>query len=182
MLGTDLFQTSIANGAFGLLYLNPPYDDDAGRGEADRARVPEALHALPGRARPARLRHPRRRLAGSANYLASHYARLRCWAFPDPEREAFDQVVVTGTRKAEVQYDQYSAVRLQECMEGNVEELTRQRYPSYNAPAPAGGEVLFATRTVDPVVAAARRGARGSGPVRSSLTCSGPPRIPRRGR
>ena len=62
---------------------------------------------------------------------------------------------MTGTRKAEVQYDQYSAVRLQECMEGNVEELSRQRYPVYNARASAGGEVLFATRTIDPVAAAA---------------------------
>ncbi len=26
VLGTDLFATSIANGAFGLLYVNPPYD------------------------------------------------------------------------------------------------------------------------------------------------------------
>ena len=32
-LGTDLFQTAIANGAFGLLYLNPPYDQDAGDDE-----------------------------------------------------------------------------------------------------------------------------------------------------
>ena len=26
VLAADLFATSIANGAFGLLYLNPPYD------------------------------------------------------------------------------------------------------------------------------------------------------------
>ena len=29
-LASDLFATSIANGAFGLLYLNPPYDFDSG--------------------------------------------------------------------------------------------------------------------------------------------------------
>ncbi len=28
-LAADLFQTSIANGAFGLLLLNPPYDHDS---------------------------------------------------------------------------------------------------------------------------------------------------------
>ena len=98
---------------------------------------------------------PRRRLAESARYLASHYARLRCWAFPEAERKAFDQVVVTGTRKGEVQYDQHSAVRLQEYIQGNVDKLTRQRYPVYNARATAGGEVLFAARTIDPVAAAA---------------------------
>ena len=36
---------------------------------------------------------PRQRLAVSARYLSSHYWDLRCWAFPSPEREIFDQVV-----------------------------------------------------------------------------------------
>ncbi len=161
VLGTDLFQTSIANGAFGLLYLNPPYDFDSG--EEKRLEQTFLRHCTRYLAEHGLLVFviPRRRLAESARYLASHYARLRCWAFPGPEREAFDQVVVTGTRKAEVQYDQHAAVRLQEVIEGNAEELTLQRYPSYNAPATAGGEVLFATRTVDPVAAAAE--ARRSG-------------------
>ena len=153
VLGTDLFQTSIANGAFGLLYLNPPYAFDSG--EEKRLEQTFLRHCTRYLAEHGLLVLvvPRQRLAVSARYLASHYARLRCWAFPGPEREAFHQVV-TGTRKAEVQYDQHAAVRLQEVIEGNAEELTLQRYPSYNAPATAGGEVLFATRTVDPVAAA----------------------------
>ena len=161
VLGADLFQTAIANGAFGLLFLNPPYDDDAG----EEKRVEHAFlrHCTRYLAEDGLLVFvvPRRRLAVSANYLASHYARLRCWAFPEPEREAFDQVVLTGTRKAEVQHDPRAALRLQEWVEGNLEELTRQRYPVYNARASAGGEVLFATRTIDPVAAAAE--ARRSG-------------------
>ena len=36
---------------------------------------------------------PRQRLAVSARYLSTHYGRMRCWAFPHPEREVFDQVV-----------------------------------------------------------------------------------------
>ena len=97
---------------------------------------------------------PLRRLRESERYLASHYARLRVWSFPDPEREAFGQVVVTGTRKADVQYDQYAAVQVRQALEGDLEELRRHRYPVYNAPATADGEVLFTTRTVDPVAAA----------------------------
>ena len=155
-LGTDLFQTAIANGAFGMLFLNPPYDDDAAD---DEKRTEHAFlrHSTRYLAEQGLLVFviPRRRLAESARYLASHYARLRVWSFPEPEREAFDQVVVSGIRKAEVQYDQYEAVRLQEAIEGNIEELTRHRYPVYNARATAGGEVLFATRTIDPVAAAA---------------------------
>ena len=52
VLAADLFATSMANGAFGLLYLNPPYDWDSG-GQADEARLPHALHAVPRRARAA---------------------------------------------------------------------------------------------------------------------------------
>ena len=153
-LGTDLFQTSIANGAFGLLYLNPPYDADAGddrRTEQSFLRQTTRYLAVGGLLV---FVVPLGRLRESERYLASHYARLRVWNFPEPEREAFGQVVVTGTRKADVQYDQYAAVTLREAIEGDLEELRQHRYPVYNAPATADGEVLFATRTVDPVAAA----------------------------
>ena len=154
-LGTDLFQTAIANGAFGLLYLNPPYDDDSGE-EEKRVEMRFLRHCTRYLCEQGLLVFvvPRRRLAECARYLASHYRSLRVWAFPEPEREAFDQVVVTGIRKADPQYDQYAAVALQEAIEGNLDELRPQRYPVYNAPATADGEVLFATRTVDPVAAA----------------------------
>ncbi len=167
-LGTDLFQTAIANGAFGLLYLNPPYDDDAAD---DEKRTEQAFlrHCTRYLAEGGLLVFvvPLRRMAESARYLASHYRSLRVWGFPEPEREAFGQVVVTGIRKAEVQYDQYAAVALQEAIEGNLDELTAHRYPVYNAPATADGEVLFATRTVDPVAAAgeARRSGLWVSPV-----------------
>ena len=153
-LGTDLFQTSIANGAFGLLFLNPPYDSDAG----DDRRTEQAFlrHATRYLCEGGLLVFvvPRGRLAESERYLASHYARLRVWAFPEPEREVFGQVVVTGTRKADVQYDQHAAMQVREALEGDLEELRQHRYPVYNAPATADGEVLFAARTVDPVAAA----------------------------
>ncbi len=154
-LGTDLFQTAIANGAFGLLYLNPPYDDDSGE-EEKRVEMRFLRHCTRYLCEQGLLVFvvPRRRLAECARYLASHYRSLRVWAFPEPEREAFDQVVVTGIRKAEAMYDQYAAVALQEAIEGNLDELHPHRYPVYNAPATADGEVLFATRTVDPVAAA----------------------------
>ena len=156
VLGVDLFQTAIANGAFGMLFLNPPYDFDSAE---DEKRTEHAFlrHCTRYLAEGGLLVFvvPRRRLAVSANYLASHYARLRVWAFPEPERETFDQVVVTGIRKAEVQHDQYAAVQLREAIEGNLEQLSPQRYPAYYAPATVGGEVLFATRTIDPVAAAA---------------------------
>ena len=57
-------------------------------------------------------------------------------------------------------------------IEGSLDERRPHHYPVYNAPATAGGEVLFATRTVDPVAAAEesrRSGLRVSTTVTDAL-------------
>ena len=159
-LAVDLFGTSIANGAFGVLLLNPPYDHD---GETRRAEHRFLLHTTRYLTESGLLIFivPRKRLAVSARYLASHYRRIRCWAFPDPEREAFDQVVVMGYRKAEPHADPHAEEQIREWAEGEPETLSPYRYPVYTAQTTQAGDVLFATRTVDPVAAAAE--ARRSG-------------------
>ena len=153
-LAADLFQTSIANGAFGILLLNPPYDWDAD----DQKRVEHRFltHCTRFLAEDGVLVFivPRQRLAVSSRYLASHYGRLSCWAFPHPEREAFDQVVLTGFRKAEPGPDEHAEQQVRAWADGEPEELTRHRYPVCVAPAAPAGDVLFGTRTVDPVAAA----------------------------
>ena len=159
-LSVDLFNTSIANGAFGLLLLNPPYDHD---GETKRVEHRFLLHTTRYLAESGLLIFtvPRKRLAVSARYLASHYRRIRCWAFPDPEREAFDQVVLMGYRKAEPHADPHAEQQIREWADGEPETLTAHHYPVYTAQTTPAGDVLFATRTVDPVAAAAE--ARRSG-------------------
>ena len=160
-LAVDLFGTSITNGAFGVLLLNPPYDADAG----DKKRVEHRflVHTTRYLAEDGLLILvvPRKRLAVSARYLASHYRRIRCWAFPEPEREAFDQVVLIGYRKAEPHSDPHAEEQIREWAEGDPETLSAHRYPIYTAATTPAGDILFATRTVDPVVAAAE--ARRSG-------------------
>ena len=96
VLAADLFATSMANGAFGLLYLNPPYDWDREERRVEHAFLTHCTRYL---AEDGLLVFivPRQRLAVSARYLSTHYGRLTCWAFPDPEREVFDQVVLMGT-------------------------------------------------------------------------------------
>lgn len=160
-LAVDLFGTSIANGAFGVLHLNPPYDWDPD----DKKRVEHRflVHCTRYLAESGLLIFivPRKRLAVSARYLASHYRRIRCWAFPDPEREAFDQVVLMAYRKAEPHADPHAEEQIREWAEGEPETLALYRYPVYTAQTTQAGDVLFATRTVDPVAAAAE--ARRSG-------------------
>ena len=46
VLAADLFATSIANGAFGLLYLNPPYDFDGEQKRAEHAFLTQTTRYL----------------------------------------------------------------------------------------------------------------------------------------
>ena len=163
-LASDLFQTSIANGAFGLLLLNPPYDYDSEDKRTEHAFLTHCTRYL---AESGLLVFivPRQRLGISARYLSTHYGRLRCWAFPSPEREVFDQVVLFGYRKTDPVPDTHAEGMVLEWSIGEPEPLRSRRDPySYGEYTPAtspAGDVLFTTRTVDPVAAATE--ARRSG-------------------
>ena len=166
VLATDLFRCSIANRAFGLLLLNPPYDHDGEQKRTEHAFLTQCSRYL---APDGLLMFiaPRRRLSVSARYLASHYRRLGCWAFPEPERELFDQVVVIGERKSEPTPDLQAERELTQWVEGELEPLSTVRYPLYDAPPSPAGEILFTTRTVDPEAgsAEARRSGLWQSPV-----------------
>ena len=159
-LAADLFATSIANGAFGLAYLNPPYDWDSEDKRVEHAFLTHCTRYL---AESGLLVFivPRQRLAVSARYLSTHYGRMRCWAFPDPEREVFDQVVLMGYRKADPTPDAPAESMVVEWAVGEPEPLRSYPYPEFTPSTTPSGDILFATRTVDPVAAAAE--ARRSG-------------------
>ena len=160
VLAADLFATSMANGAFGLLYLNPPYDWDREDRRVEHAFLTHCTRYLAEHGLLV-LIVPRPRLAVSARYLSTHYGRLRCWAFPQPEREVFDQVVLMGYRKPDPVPDAYAEDRTLRWAQGEPPTLPSRAYPEFSAPTAPGGDILFATRTVDPVAAAAE--ARRSG-------------------
>ena len=159
-LAADLFQTSIANGAFGLAFVNPPYDWDQEDKRVEHAFLTHCTRYLVEGGLLVFI-VPRHRLMVSARYLATHYGRMRCWAFPDPEREVFDQVVLMGYRKADPSYDAYAEEEVREWAEGEPERMESSRYAVFSAPATPTGDILFTTRTVDPLAAAAE--ARRSG-------------------
>ena len=159
-LASDLFQTSIANGVFSILFLNPPYDFDQEKRRAEHSFLTHCTRYLAVDGLLVFI-VPRSRLAVSARYLASHYGRIRCWTFPQPEREAFDQVVLAGRRKAEPFPDAAAEGQILEWAAGEPPALYRHDYPVYPAPTMPAGDVLFTTRTVDPAAAAAE--ARRSG-------------------
>ena len=154
-LASDLFATSIANGAFGMLLLNPPYDYDSEDKRTEHAFLTQTTRYLADDGLLVFI-VPRQRLGVSARYLSTHYGRMRCWAFPQPEREVFDQVVLFGHRKADPVPDAHAESMVMEWSMGEPEPLR-----SYSPATTPRGDILFATRTVDPVAAAAE--ARRSG-------------------
>ena len=159
-IAADLFQTSIANGAFGLALVNPPYDHDAEDKRVEHAFLTHCTRYLTEGGLLVFI-VPRQRLTVSARYLSTHYRSLNCWAFPDPERQVFDQVVLLGYRKTDPVPDARAEAQVRAWAEGEPEPLRRVRYPLFRAAATPMGDILFTTRTVDPVAAASE--ARRSG-------------------
>ena len=153
-LACDLFATSIANGVFGALLLNPPYDYDSEDKRTEHAFLTHCTRYLADGGLLVFI-VPKQRLSVSARYLASHYRELRCWAFPFPEREAFDQVVLMGCRKAEPSPDPRAEAQVRAWAEGEPEEMYDGAGRVYDPPGAAAGDILFATRTVDPLAAVA---------------------------
>ncbi|MBZ0111387.1 MAG: DUF6094 domain-containing protein, partial [Thermoanaerobaculia bacterium] len=81
-------------------FLNPPYDTDREHRRLEQrflARFTDAL--APGGALVFVVPHAA--LAASAELLASRYARIGVWRFPDPDFAAFKQVVVVAEWRRE---------------------------------------------------------------------------------
>ena len=170
-LACDLFATTIANNAFGVLFLNPPYDHDSEDKRMEHAFLMYCTRYL-SEGGLLLFIVPRQRLAVSARYLSTHYRDIRCWYFPNPEREAFDQVVLFGRRKSEPSPDPYAEEQVREWSFGEPEEFSPRPYPVYDPVVTPAGDILFATRTVDPLAAveeARKTGLWVSQEVRDSL-------------
>lgn len=111
LLRGDIFNADIAQNRFNLLFLNPPYDTDA---EGGRLEQKFLTRCTPYLMHGGVLVYivPRRRLADAAAVLATYYDDLRCWEFPHPEIEMFDQVVLIGKRKQYEYLDPHSEGQL----------------------------------------------------------------------
>ncbi|MDP9351769.1 MAG: DUF6094 domain-containing protein [Chloroflexota bacterium] len=161
---TALWGVKLANSAFSVLLLNPPYDYDDEKKRLEhhfltamtRTLVPGGVLAL---------LIPQRRLALSARYLAAHYEQVTCYRFPDPEYDAFGQVVLFGVRRRSPGADLNLQVRIEGWASSSLPQLPDVPGPSartYEAPAVPGGEVLFGTTAFDRQRAAAEAQVRGA--------------------
>ena len=163
-LAADLFATSIANGAFGLLLLNPPYDFDSRR-QADGARLPDPDDALPGRERPAGL-HRATAAPRGLGPVSLHPLRADALlGLPRPGARGLRPGGADGVQESRPRSRRHSREHGAGVGGGGAEPLRSQRnsysYTEYSPATTPSGDVLFTTRTVDPVAAAAE--ARRSG-------------------
>ena len=158
-LASDLFRCSIANRTFNLLWLNPPYDHDREDKRVEHAFLTHCTRYL----EPSGVLVyiiPRAQIATSARFLTTNYARVRAWAFPEPEIEQFNQVVVIGLRKEHPRPD---AGAMNDLL-GSIDELTPLRQdlqPVYDVGHSPPGAAMFTTRVIDFQKAVAEARARG---------------------
>lgn len=82
-----------------LLFLNPPYDADPEWGRLE-ARFLDRFSRMLTAQGVLLLVVPRNALRACAPVLAAEYTELAAWRFPDPQYQAFKQVVVRGVKTA----------------------------------------------------------------------------------
>ena len=163
VLATSAFSVRLANGAFSLLFLNPPYDYDDEKRRLEHAFLTSMTRALcPGGVLVFLI--PQRRLAVSARYLASHYEQFRIFRFPDPEYAAFQQIVLLAQKRLAPVLDEGAQARLEAWGAAALPALpdAPTEVPPFTLPALPAGEVLFATLFFDPGQAATEARRRGA--------------------
>jgi len=156
------FAVRLTNGAFSCLWLNPPYSDDAQHGRLEHGFLTTLTRALcPGGLLIFLI--PQRRLAISARYLSSHYTGFSAYRFPDPEVEAFGQMVLFATRKRLPMLDQEAQRILEAWSSGDLSPLPDVPDGApYRVPALPAGDILFASLFFDPEQAAEEARRRGA--------------------
>lgn len=96
----DAFKVSWGGqGQAHILYLNPPYDWDAEYKRLEHrflVRFADVLH--PGIGALVFV-VPQQALSASAEFIATHFNRVHCYRFPDPDFDNFKQVVLVAQRR-----------------------------------------------------------------------------------
>lgn len=99
VIAGSAFAVRLGHEAFSCLWLNPPYDQDDGGKRLEHSFLTTISRALaPGGLLVYIV--PQARLAQSARYLSTHYERMRCYRFHDPEYVAFRQCVLLAYRRS----------------------------------------------------------------------------------
>jgi Uncharacterised methyltransferase family (DUF6094) len=158
VLRTDIRSTRVANNAFGLLFLNPPYDFDIPA--LDEAAQRLELYFLQAAVRYLAVGGvlvyliPDRRLTSKiANLLAYHFERIQVFRFPGETYSSYQQIVLFAVRKATPFRDDEVLRTLRSIGARMItpSDLPRQVEPAYPVPTSRRvANLLFQSLSVDP--------------------------------
>ena len=144
--GTE--QVEVSPGSMGLLFLNPPYDD----GEGERKELTFLRDTIDALAPGGTLVYiiPQVRLSKVvAAVLGANFTQIRVYRFPDPDFEAFGQVVLFGRKTDWPTENPYEVERIAGLKEKTLDPLpTNLSWPSYAVPQT--GNALLRVRTARP--------------------------------
>ena len=169
VLSCDFFQTTIAHGSFDILWLNPPYDLEVAGSPSRRTETAYLKRCIPYLKKSSGiliLIIPRKSLPDCASTLSREFHNLHCLAFPPPEADRFDQLVITGTRKNEPAPDPAVTQTLTKLAWGLQEPTSIASPPNnWELTLPREGhlpsEILFANHRINTAQALAEAASRG---------------------
>ena len=163
VLSSDIFNTSISNHYFQLLFLNPPYDMDADP-DAPRTELSFLTYCTKYLAPYGILIYiiPQNKIHTSAKYLSGQYHSVRVYRFPEPEFSMFSQVVLVATKAPSA----YPATWLERSLhkdadDPNLTALSPNAEPDYTLSGAPKSEPIFYSRIGNPIASATEARAHG---------------------
>ena len=140
---------------FQVLFLNPPYDTGEKDGVSSRQEVQFLMDATewlqPG---GLLIFIPPRHILGLKvfqEYMRRHYRNIETWAFPSPEVDAFNQVVIFAARAGGSSYYSYGDISsLEAATLAPLDEGTVYN-PAFRLPSPVTPAAPFELKGIDPL-------------------------------
>lgn len=149
---SDLFRVRTKVGAYSLMLLNPPYDDDAG-GDDQRLEHKFLKQATPYLRTDGILIYliPQSRLSKrTARYLSSWYKDFIVCRFPGESYDKFNQIVIMAVKKPpKIPIDDEVLARLTDVPGTLLKELEERKEPVYTIPKNVIDNKSFYLRSLD---------------------------------
>ena len=156
VLSSDIFSTAITNNTFGILFLNPPYDQDAGPTD-HRTEHTFLVHSTKYLVPRGILVYiiPQKRIHHSAKYLSSQYNSFSIFKFPHPESEAFGQVVLLAAKTSRPYPNNTTERWLHQVADNpNLPPLEPLDTPLHILKPKPPSDITFITRMANPITSA----------------------------
>ena len=162
VIQSDAFSARVQAGAFSLLFLNPPYDQDE-RGRLEHRFLVQSTAWLAPRGLLIYIIPQGRYHQNTLRYLANWYDGLRLFRFPEEEYGRFMQTVLFGIKKPRASWDPNLQEQMKRSVRDALPEIPLEVSPLYTLPAvPGNGDILFRSGETDPNEAVAEIAGHGA--------------------